>query len=152
VIKLHPDFPQVELPVGEPEYGYWHLPTPLDDIATALAYESSAQKAATPMPSDLEHRILIGDLAEVVRYRIKYHDEVWTPGGNAAGSELSMALVARTTSGEWLSIEAWNDYTGWGCQDGADVRVGGTEEQVVKYGLTVEARTLLGYPAGQVTA
>lgn len=144
--KLHADFPDVELPAGEPEYGYYNLPAPLCDIATALSYEGVSQKAATPLPSDIERAVLIGDLAEVVRYYAEYNDVRWMPG-NDGGSELVLVVVAKTTDGRWVSIEAWNDYTGWGCQDGSDVRIGGTEDQVVRFGLTEDARRRLGYPA-----
>jgi hypothetical protein len=53
--------------------------------------------------------------------------------------------VGRLNDGRWFAVEAWNDYTGWGCQDSADVLAGATEEYVVYQGLGVDARKRLGY-------
>lgn len=85
-------------------------------------------------------------VAEVVRYHVSYHSVTWQPGVEP-GTELSLLTVMRLTDGRWASVVAWNDYTGWGCQDASDVRIGATEQEVVTHGLDAEARRTLGYEA-----
>lgn len=128
--QLHPDWS-----TGEHD-------APTSDLRYALEY--GRQQTATPIPSDVEREITFDDVEEVVRYSVSYEDVEWKPGAGG-GTELNMVLVARLTDGRWIAIEAWNDYTGWGCQDGSDVRVGASEDQVVRYGLSNEARGLLKY-------
>jgi hypothetical protein len=89
--------------------------------------------------------ITLYEVEEVVRWNVSYHGgSQWAPG-DATGTELSLYAVLRLRNGQWASVEAWNDYTGWGCQDGAVVRIGDTEEAVVLQGLSVEGRSTLGY-------
>lgn len=113
------------------------------DIAAALS-AGTPHMSATPIPLPLPTPVEFADVVDVTRYKVSYNDGDWKPG-DPTGSEMSMTLVARLTDGRWLSIEAWNDYTGWGCQDGSDVRVAATEDQLVKHGLTNAGRLALGY-------
>lgn len=83
-------------------------------------------------------------VAEVVRWQVDYHGSKWEPGQDA-GSELSLHAVLRLVDGQWAAIVAGNDYTGWGCQDWSDVRVGPSEADVVRHGLDHGGRLLLGY-------
>ncbi len=125
---LHPDFP------ATPEKGTstWDMPSPLNDIEAALAAAGG--------------RADIWDIAEVTDWSISHHGIDWTKGGSG-GSELSMFLIARLKPGrvaEWVALEAWNDFTGWGCQDGADAYYGPTREDVIANGLTNDGRSALG--------
>lgn len=145
--RLHPDWPEAELKeLGEYDT-YYGLPVPLYDLAFALAYEYNHQFSAAPIPEAVDPPIRVHDLAEVVRYYVEHNDVVWTPGSTDGGSELKLIVVARAKDGRWVAVEAWNDYTGWGCQDNSDVRIGTSEDQVVAYGLSNDARARLGYPA-----
>lgn len=127
-MRLHPDFPET------PEKGTrsWDIDTPLDDIEQAL--QASGGKAD------------VWDLAEVTDYSVSYHGTEWTPQNNAAGSELSLYVIARLKDGRWLGLEGWNDYTGWGCQDGADAYFGTSREDVIANGITNDGRSALGLP------
>lgn len=140
---LHPDWPPLDLTKcrGTDTYS---LPAPLYDVASALDAARPMTAEPVPVAGDAVH---LGDFAEVLRYRVSYHGIDWTPERNDGGTELTMNLVARLTDGRFVSISAGNDYTGWGCQDYADVRVAATEEQLVAFGLSNEDRAALGYPA-----
>lgn len=122
--SLHPDFPPTEKTGRYPEY-----PDPLYDINTAL--ETSGKG------------IGIEDLASVDLYDITSDHGKWAPGGSVA-TELSMTLLGTLKDGRWFGLEAGNDYTGWGCQDFADLYIGGTREDVILNGLTTEGRNTLG--------
>lgn len=106
----------------------------------------SKQPSATPLPLSRHHRrqtpIEPADIAEALRYSISYHGTEWTSG--ETGTELNLYAVLRLKDGRWASLEAWNDYTGWGCQDGATVRIGATREAVTRFGLTDAGRRALG--------
>lgn len=85
------------------------------------------------------------EVSTVVRWHITYHGgQKWEPG-MGTGTELSLHAVLLLKSGLWASVVAGNDYTGWGCQDHADVRLGETEEAVVSQGLDTYGRAILGY-------
>lgn len=64
--------------------------------------------------------------------------------GEAVGTELSMVVLGELHDGRWFGLEAWNDFTGWGCQDGADLYIGESRIDVVLNGLTQEGRSALG--------
>ena len=55
-------------------------------------------------------------------------------------------LIALGTlcDGRWFVVEAWRDYTGWGCKDGGSVRVGADRATVERFGLSNEARQRFG--------
>jgi hypothetical protein len=114
--RLHPDWPVDSAPV--------------EDLAQAL----------------IESGRSIDTVASVERYFVSYHGVQWTPANDDGGSELEMSVVGRLDSGEWIAVQAGNDYTGWGCQDFADVYVGTDEDDVVYNGLDKSGRECLGYP------
>jgi hypothetical protein len=129
-MRLHPDFP--EAPAGADR---WDLPAPLDDIASAFGAQYGTQKDP----------VALDQVATVDRYFIDSNGGQWTPETpDAGGSEVTLVLLGTLKDGRWFGLEAWNDYTGWGCQDGCDIYVGPTREDVVANGLTVEGRNHLG--------
>jgi len=58
----------------------------------------------------------------------------------------SWMMVGTLTDGRWFFLDAWCDYTGWDCQAGGDTQVADTLDNLVRYGMTTEARERLGYP------
>ncbi len=47
-------------------------------------------------------------------------------GGNQSdgfGTEWSGGFVLKLKNGKYAYITGWNDYTGWGCQDGIEIRI-----------------------------
>jgi len=68
----------------------------------------------------------------------------WTSNGDDEdiGTELSLYGVMRFADGRWGYLEAWNDYTGWGCQDGVDWTVSDTAAALVPM-MTDEGRSHL---------
>lgn len=84
-----------------------------------------------------------GSVAEVLHVWAEFEGEEWHPG-ESAGRELSMCAVVKLTDGQFASVSASTDYTGWGCQSGSDVRIG-TLSDVIKYGLDKEDRARFGY-------
>ncbi len=127
---LHPTLPP--LPPIETIKATWDLPAPLDDIVYALERASAAGS------------IGLWHLAEITDVSISYHDATYTPENKLSGTELQLYLVARLTDGRWIGLEAWNDYTGWGCQDGADAYIGDTRDDVIANGITNDGRSALG--------
>lgn len=127
--QIHPDWPEV--PDGSTET--WLLPDPLGDFASTLEAARGTDD------------VTLADVALIHRYRISSNDGLWAPGSGSIGTELELSVVGRLVDGRWFAAEGWNDYTGWGCQDGADLLVGATEDEVVYDGLSKEARGLLGY-------
>ena len=136
---IHKDWPPLDLTVQN----RWDHEGPIGDIVCAL--DSYGVKTAEPIPLPAQ-MFLVTDIAKIKRYAVSYHGGVWTGPESSTGSELSMAVVGRLTDRRWFSVVASNDYTGWGCQDFADIRVGPTEASVVRFGLDSESRADLGYP------
>lgn len=137
--RLHPDWPEADLSTEH----HWDLPVPVDDLAYALT-ESPDTTVASSDPSRPTDRIALTDIAEVERYYVAYGSSVWTPTNGEGGTDLDMVLLMRLTDGRWASVTAWNDYTGWGCQDASYVKVGATRDDVIRYGLDNEGRERLG--------
>lgn len=128
-MRLHPAWPDVE---GAPEY-VWDYPDPVRDLAHALNVASGPT-------------IPLIWVAAVEEFFIDSNDGRWTKEGDGVGTELSMVLIGTLTDGRWFALEAWNDYTGWGCQDGADIYAGPTREDVIANGLTNSGCLALGLP------
>jgi hypothetical protein len=85
------------------------------------------------------------DVAEVTNWYVSYHEGgKYIVGSGDVGTELTLFAILRLRDGRWASVSAWNDYTGWGCQDGSNVAIGDTLEQVVRFGLDDEGRRKLG--------
>lgn len=122
------------------EKSQWGWETPYADIASAFdsAQFVTAAPGALPAP-----RFEFSDIESVDKYFIHYHEQVWSPG-DESGTELTMILVGKLKSGQWFSLSAWNDYTGWGCQDSATFQIGASEDDVVRYGLDNSERARLG--------
>ena len=136
---LHPDWPPFD-----PAADRWDHEGPAGELAYALDPDEAKFATATA-PAQPCGGFQLESVAQVVRYRVWSHSEEWKPGDGRIGSELEMYLVLRLTDGRWVSVEASNDYTGWGCQSGADFRIGDTEQQVVQFGLSQSGRVALGY-------
>jgi hypothetical protein len=88
------------------------------------------------------------DVAEVTDWFASYHEGgPYVVGSGDTGTELDLVAILRLKDGRWASVQAWNDYEGWGCQDGTKVAIGDTKEQVVMFGLDEEGRRKLGLEA-----
>ena len=119
--QLHPDWPTPD-PDLSVEY-LWDWPSPYYDFLYALGRADA-----------LEY---LGAIRSVERYSIEH---------NGSGTELSMGILGRIGEDEWFILTGWNDYTGWGCQDGASFTTYSTRQDAIDNGLTNEERTLLGLP------
>ena len=83
-----------------------------------------------------ERRIGLDDIAEVVDWDGHTNE----PGG---GTELTLVAILRLNDGTFAAVDAWNDYTGWGCRDGVEVLFASTLDDL-KAWLTDETRRRLG--------
>lgn len=55
------------------------------------------------------------------------------------------AALVELQSGDWATVHAGCDFTGWGCQgDYVDWRIFGTKDEAIRMGLTNESRGWLG--------
>lgn len=95
-----------------------------EELACALQY-GAFREDADDLAKSLEH--------------IAYH--VSSPEG---GGSIDIRYVGKTPTGSFIALEAWADYTGWGCQDGADLVERETFDEVVRDGVTMEAAGILG--------
>ena len=143
-MRLHPDFPDFEPAETDSDY-YWDYPIPYDEIQAALKHYPTVQ-AAAPLGEKLDAPTL-ADLAEVTHYSISWHGQPYRPGGDDnGGSELMLVLLGTLKDGRWFALTAWNDYTGWGCQDHCDIRISESRDDVIRFGLDNEGRETLGLP------
>lgn len=90
-----------------------------------------------------------GDIAEVKLWHVSYHGVPFTPG--ATGTELTLQALIRFTDGTYGALDAGNDYTGWGCGENSDMRIG-TRQAVIRNGMSNEMRRNLGLAPGQAGA
>ena len=105
--------------------------TPLDDFITALAQ--------TDGPTT-------DQIKSIFRERVDYGSEGvhgWRMN-DPVGTEMSMTVLGELIDGRWFALECGNDYTGWGCQDFADLYIGKDRIDAVLNGLTTEGRSALG--------
>ena len=109
----------------------------LDDWGSTFGYGADyIDHRDAGMPSTpSERRATIEDVAEVVAWEGSTNE----PGG---GTELDLTAVLRLRDGSYLGLHAWNDYTGWGCQDGVEFMYAATLAELVP-ALTDEARRTL---------
>ncbi|MEU4804380.1 hypothetical protein [Actinosynnema sp. NPDC023587] len=128
-------------------------PWPHDDVANDFRNAVCGDGYGSPdtrmigLAAPETARISEYEVDDVVHWQATYHSgSPWKPGDDT-GSELLLHAVLRLRTGQWVSVEAWNDYTGWGCQDGSVVRIGDTEDEVVWRGLSDDGRRALGYAA-----
>lgn len=83
------------------------------------------------------------DVAEVVDCWFNHNGD---PADEGTGTELHVYAVVRFTDGRWGYVEAWNDFTGWGCQDGIDWRISDEgPERLYEVGMTDEGRARLAW-------
>lgn len=70
--------------------------------------------------------------ANIKKSDIKRVVKVWGDSNGSSkqmsGSELTFGAVVELKDGRFAYAEGWNDYTGWGCQDGVEVRFADTIE------------------------
>jgi len=65
----------------------------------------------------------------------------------AAGENDGNSWVAalRLHDGRHLLLSAWCDYTGWDCQSGGRMQISASLDDLIRFGMTGEERTRLGY-------
>lgn len=122
-----------------------------DDFTRAVCggeWSSSPTTMRVGVDGKAELPLTLFEISEVVKWHISYHGQDWAPG-DSVGTELSLHAVLKLRNGQWASVVAGNDYTGWGCQDFADVRIGDSEEEVARLGLDAGGRAALGYEIGE---
>jgi hypothetical protein len=83
-----------------------------------------------------------GITRDAVAEILAFHDS----GEGDLFAEWDGAGVFRLADGRYVSAWGWCDTTGWGCQDDADLFVSSTLDGLLRFGLTDEIRTQLGYP------
>lgn len=57
----------------------------------------------------------------------------------------SWMMVGKLNDGRYFFLDAWCDYTGWDCRSGGDAQVASTLDDLIRYGMTENARSRLGY-------
>jgi hypothetical protein len=120
-------------PVDEPEA---RTVTEPEDYDLHYALEESAHDCRSAQPASVE-------VPSIVTADVKTVHAI-DKNSNDVGTELDMVALLELNDGRWASLEAGNDYTGWGCMgDFAAVRIGSTREAVIRYGLTKESRARL---------
>lgn len=78
----------------------------------------------------------------------KVHAMHATYGG---GSDSDYAALVELQSGDWATVHAGCDFTGWGCQgDYVDWRIFISKDEAIRMGLTNESRGWLGLELGAV--
>jgi len=87
----------------------------------------------------------IEDIDQITNFLIESNDnsEPWELD-ETIGTQLNMLVVGVLKDGRWFSGAFYNDYTGWGCQSGADFRVSESEQTLYEYGLDASERDKLG--------
>lgn len=109
------------------------------------AIETANPVSSTTPGAPVGNPITPADVAEVTDWYVTYHEgPPYIAGSGDTGSELTLIAILRLHDGRWVALQGWNDYTGWGCQDGAEMKVGGSREQVVRFGLDDDGRRKLG--------
>ena len=112
-----------------------------DDFRQALEVARGncckAEPFGAPTPPIIE-----ADVTQVMMYRIRYGNTDWAPGQETE-SELELVAILLLCNGNYASLVAGNDYTGWGCEDFGRLRIG-SKADVMSYGLSKEDRAALG--------
>lgn len=75
----------------------------------------------------------INDVAEVLAA---------DPGAN---DKQSWMMAGRLKDGRYFFLDAWCDYTGWDCRAGGDGQVADTLDNLIRFGMTKEARQRLKF-------
>ncbi len=55
----------------------------------------------------------------------------------------SWMMVGQLKDNRFFFLDAWCDYTGWDCQSSGDAQVADTLENLIRFGMTEEARERL---------
>lgn len=140
-MRLHPDWPET----AEEEFR-WDYPAPYADLYAAL---DTGVFLTAGVPSEVAPPFGMSDIASVKGYAISGNDRFGGPDGpfqpgQGLGTDLTMILFGQLNDGRWFSVNAWNDYTGWGCRDDSQVRVAADERTIIANGLDNEGREALG--------
>lgn len=64
---------------------------------------------------------------------------------NEVGTELTLLSILKLNDGRWAFVNAWNDYTGWGCQDQVSIRIHADYWQLQLHGIAPEEKRMLGW-------
>lgn len=108
------------------------------------AFNAARAYPAEPGAKSTEERFSLHDVAEIIAQFVEYGGTVATEVGHGFGTELSLDAVLRLKDGRYAALTAWNDYTGWGCRDGSEIRLGPLPD-VIAYGLDKGQRERLGF-------
>lgn len=124
--------------------------SPMDDFIYAVdggKWGTAGNKYYTAKTIKTERgKITTADIKEIHEWFVSYHGVRWVnryPETDGRGTELSMSVLCELNDGSWAWVTAWNDYTGWGCQDGVDIYVG-TREEIINNCMTKGEREELG--------
>lgn len=97
-----------------------------------------------PSGEIVEQTIREQDIVTVVLVRGDCEDQQFGNCGSYC-SQRFWALL-ELTGGRWAGVEAWNDTTGWGCQDGVEWGIAADREAAWLFGLSEEGRRALSDP------
>ena len=75
----------------------------------------------------------MADVVEILAYSIGENDGA------------SWMMAGRLSDGRFFFLDAGCDYTGWECKAGGDAQVADTLDNIVRFGMTEEARERLGF-------
>jgi hypothetical protein len=75
------------------------------------------------------------DIAEI--------EAVWTQC-EVDYADSSIVALMRTKDGRYVTLEAWSDSSGWGCQDATYWKIAPTRDEAIRLGLDNEGRARLG--------
>lgn len=122
---------------------YAHLPT-VGDEWTADSWDNvfvgpynatdPTWHSATPPPKTVVEPIAPADVAEVTHISVEAFQEY---------ADQDIRAVMRLHDGRWACVESWSDSSGYGCQDSTMWHVGGSLQDVVRWGLEDEGRRRL---------
>lgn len=129
---------------------YDHLPAVPDHWDTSdwqyvfdADYTASGQEwlSASPPPKVTVAPVRPEDVAEVTH--------IWSLS-RQEWADQAMAALMRLRDGRWASVETWSDSSGYGCRDGTTWHIG-SREDVIRWGLSDEARRNLGIESPSAT-
>jgi len=126
--------------------GIWPDEWSRSDFTEALGVSAQDCRDARP-DGEPQPPIATTDIKAVHEHAASYHDEADNkPPGDGAydGTELDLVALLELHDGRWAVLYGWNDYTGWGCQDGAGLRFAPSRDEAIRYGMDEAQRTRLG--------
>lgn len=125
----------------------WYDDAPLTscDWGTIITAEGSngwaIREQTGPDPSDAQNVDALPEIACIIDIFWSYHGVDRT---QETGTELTVYAVVEFTDGRVGFVDAGNDYTGWGCQDGIDWWIG-EPGWISQFGVTEDARRYLSW-------